>query len=181
MNRMNRSGSSPREASVLVPVYRMDDGDIMLVLVRRTDMGPHGGQISFPGGTKELGDRTSEETALREAHEEIGIDIERVEILSPLPVVETITTGFRISPFLARVDPETEWRREEREIAEILFVRLSDISRPESHGEMEVHTSTELGTFRTPFYHLGSYRLWGATYRILHPLLPRLLAGEWTF
>ncbi len=179
MNRMNRSGNPRREASVLVPVYRGDDGDIILVLVRRTDIGPHGGQISFPGGMKGPGDRTSEETALREAHEEVGIDSERVAVLSPLPIVETITTGFRVSPFLARVDPTTEWRREEREIDEILFVPLGELVRPDAHGEMEVYSPTGPGKLRTPFYHVGSHRLWGTTYRILHPLLPRLLAGEW--
>ena len=57
-----------------MPVYRADDGELRLVIVRRGDQGPHGGQLAFPGGKCEPGDGDALATALRETREEIGID-----------------------------------------------------------------------------------------------------------
>jgi len=93
---------------------------------------------------------------------------------------QTRTTGFRISPFLARIIPPDTWQREEREIAEILEVSLRDLTHPDTHGEVVEQFSTWPEPRLTPFYQVGPYRLWGVTYRILKPLLPRLLAGEWS-
>jgi hypothetical protein len=94
-------------------------------------------------------------------------------------VVETLTSGFRIHPFLARIVAPDRWWWSEREVAEVIEVPVHELARPGAHGE-------ELRSFPgwpaprvTPFYRVGAYQLWGASYRILHPLLPRLLAGEW--
>jgi 8-oxo-dGTP pyrophosphatase MutT (NUDIX family) len=168
------------EAAVLVPVYRGDDGEVRLVVVRRGEGGIHSGLLAFPGGKPDPGDRSLLETALREAREEIGITHERIEILADLPGVETMTTGFLISPFLARITPLKQWQRDEREIAEIIEVKLSELAHPEAHGEDVRQLPGWPEPRRTPFYRVGPYQLWGATYRILHPLLPRLLAEEWT-
>lgn len=119
------------------------------------------------------------DTALREAREEIGIAPETVEILEQLPVAKTTTTGFRIFPFLARIVPPATWQPQEREIAEVIEVRVRELTRPEAQGETIEHFSTWPEPRRIPFYRVGPYRLWGVTYRILRPLLPRLLAGEW--
>lgn len=167
------------EAAALVPVYRGDDGEIRLVLVRRREGGIHGGQLAFPGGKRDPEDRSMLDTALREAWEEIGISRDMIEILARLPAMETLTTGFRIFPFLAGITPPSQWHRDEREIAEVIEVRLSDLTRPEAHGEEVKQLPTWPEPRRTLFYRVGAYRLWGATYRILHPLIPRLLAGEW--
>jgi 8-oxo-dGTP pyrophosphatase MutT (NUDIX family) len=99
-----------REAAVLVPVYRAQDGELVVVLVRRGEDGAHGGQLALPGGQRDPGDVDLAATALREAEEEIGLAGDRVELLAALPVVETQTTGFRIAPFLARLVVPTPWR-----------------------------------------------------------------------
>jgi 8-oxo-dGTP pyrophosphatase MutT (NUDIX family) len=179
-----------QEAAVLVPIYRGRDGELRLVLVRRTDTGIHGGQIAFPGGKRTRGDRTLLETALRETREEIGIPSDAIEILEHLPVMETRTTGFRIYPFLARVVRPLEWCLEEQEVAEVLEVRIRDLACPEAQGEEIRHFSTgsepqgiesqRSEPRQVSFYRVGPYKLWGATYRILKPLIPRLIAGEWS-
>ena len=173
-----------QEAAVLVPVYRRTDGQLMLVLVRRTERGIHGGQIAFPGGKRIPEDHTPLDTALRESQEEIGLLPQNVEILEHLPVIETRTTGFRIHPFLARVARPREWKLERKEIVEVLEIPISDFADPHAHGEEIRHLpSASRGEAaearRICFYHVGPHKVWGATYRILKPLLPRLIGGEW--
>jgi 8-oxo-dGTP pyrophosphatase MutT (NUDIX family) len=167
-----------KDAAVLVPVYRDGDGAIRIVLIRRGERGVHGGQLALPGGKPDPGDASLFETALREANEEIGLSSETVELLESLPVLETRSTGFRIAPYLARIRPPDRWRPAEGEIAEVIEVRVNDLLDPATHDHA-VDFPTRSGPQRFPFYRVGPYRLWGATYGILHPLLPRLAAGEW--
>ncbi len=173
--------SPVQEAAVLVPLYVCDEGEICLVLVRRSEKGVHGGEIALPGGKRIPSDDTLLDTALRETKEEIDLDADSIEIIEHLPIVETVTTGFRISPFLARIVPPKGWHIQEEEIAEVLEVKLSELAHPEAHGEETRHIPNWPGPDRFPFYRIGSYKLWGATYRILHPLIPRLMAEEWSF
>jgi 8-oxo-dGTP pyrophosphatase MutT (NUDIX family) len=165
------------ESAVLVPVYRRD-GDVRLIVIRRAEGGVHGGQLAFPGGKREPEDATLHDTAVREAREEIGLD-GGVELLEQLPDSGTLTSGFRVTPFLARIDPPAAWRLDEREVAEVLDVRVADLDHPRAHGEEMKSFATWKVPRLIPFYRVGRHKLWGLTYRILRPLVPRLLAGEW--
>ena len=179
---MVKESSRPRIASaVLVPIYRGEDAELRLVLIRRSEGGFHGGHLAFPGGKRDPEDASLQETALREAWEELGLDRQLVEVLTELPTVETMTTDFLIYPFLARIVRPNTWNRSEREVAEVVEVKLADLARPEARGEDITRLSTWIAPQRGPFYRVGHYQVWGATYRILHPLLPRLLGGEWKF
>jgi 8-oxo-dGTP pyrophosphatase MutT (NUDIX family) len=91
-------------------------------------------------------------TALREANEELGLAGDQVELLAALPVVQTQTTGFRIAPFLAR---------------------------PEVAAEEVRAFPTWPPPRRIRLWRVGRHEVWGVTYRILEPLVPRLLGGEW--
>jgi hypothetical protein len=85
-----------------------------------------------------------------------------------------------IAPFLGRLaGPPPTWRRQPTEIDEIIEVPLEDLTRPGAHAEEDWHLPGWPAPRRMPFYWLGPHKLWGATYRIVHPLIPRLLAGEW--
>jgi len=179
---MVKESSRPRIASaVLVPIYRGEDDELRLVLIRRSEGGFHGGHLAFPGGKRDPEDASLQETALREAWEELGLDRQLVEVLTELPTVETMTTDFLIYPFLARIVRPSTWNRSEREVAEVVEVKLADLARPEARGEDITRLPTWIVPQQGPFYHVGRYQVWGATYRILHPLLPRLLGGEWKF
>jgi 8-oxo-dGTP pyrophosphatase MutT (NUDIX family) len=168
-----------QDAAILVPVYRSRDGELRIVMVLRSAGGVHGGQVAFPGGKRDHTDLSMLETALREAREEVGLTTDRVEVLAHFPAIETHTTGYRVFPFLARIIPPVQWQRAEREIADILDVGLSELVRPEAHGATIERFSTWQESAEVPFYRVGSHRLWGLSYRILHPLIPRLIAGEW--
>src|SRR5512132_565962 len=168
-----------REAAVLVPVYRRPDGELMVVLVRRAQGGVHGGQLALPGGQRDPSDADLAATALREANEEIGLAADQLELLAALPVVETRTTGFRIAPFLARLTGPAPWRPQEREIAEVVEVPVADLARPGVRAEEVRAFPTWPAPRRIQLWRVGGHEVWGVTYRILEPLVPRLLGGEW--
>jgi 8-oxo-dGTP pyrophosphatase MutT (NUDIX family) len=168
------------DSAVLAPLYRDPQGRLRLVFIRRSPHGLHGGQIAFPGGRREPEDTDLLATALREAEEEVGLDPATVDVLAELPVIETMATGFRVAPFLGHLNgaPPT-WRRQEAEIDEILEVPIEDLIRPEAHSVELWQLPSWPEPREIPFYRIGQYKLWGATYKIVEPLLPRVLAGEW--
>lgn len=177
-SRMNNP-SSLRESAVLVPVFRAADGGATIVLVRRSDYGVHGGQLAFPGGKREPADASLLATALRETEEEIGLPPAAVEVLAALPPVQTRSSGFHIAPFLARISPPPAWHFDPTELAEVLQVPVRHLADPATAGQ----ALWQLPGWPTPelvdFWRVGPYHLWGATYRIVQALLPRLLAKEW--
>ena len=170
---------SPVEAAVLIPLYRDGSGGLRVVMVRRSRFGAHGGQLAFPGGKGEPHDPTPTATAVREAQEEVGLDPATVRVIEQLPPVETRTTGFRVTPVLAAVPAGTTWHPEPREVDAVLELAVETLADPTSHDEQVLQFRTWPQPRRTPFLRVGDEMIWGVTYRILHPLLPRLLAGDW--
>jgi len=167
------------DAAVLIPVYRSQDGELHIVMILRNPGGVHGGQIAFPGGKHDPEDETMLDTALREVREELGLIVERNDVLAELPMEQTRTTGYRVFPFLARIAVPDRWRIAEREIAEIVDVKLTDLTRRDAHDKMIGRFPTWEKAQQVSFYRIGEHRLWGLSYRILQPVLARLVAGEW--
>jgi 8-oxo-dGTP pyrophosphatase MutT (NUDIX family) len=167
------------DAGLVIPVYRSRHGELHLVMILRQPGGVHGGQVAFPGGKRDPEDGTMLDTALREVQEELGLTIDRADVLAELPVVETRTTGYRVFPYLARIHVPDRWQLAEREIAEIIDVKLSDLLQPDAHAKRIERFSTWQQPQQVSSYQVGSHRLWGLSYRILHPVIPRLMDGEW--
>jgi 8-oxo-dGTP pyrophosphatase MutT (NUDIX family) len=167
------------DSAVVIPVYRTRDGELHIVMILRNPGGVHGGQIAFPGGKHDPVDETMLDTALRELREELGLIVPREDILAELPMEQTRTTGYRVFPYVARIAVPEQWQIAEREIAELFDVKLSDLTRPGAHDKMIDRFPTWQKAEQVSFYQIGSHRLWGLSYRILHPILPRLVAGEW--
>ena len=167
------------DSAVLAPVYRDPHDRLRLVFIRRSPHGVHGGQIAFPGGRREPQDSDLLATALREAHEEVGLDPSSVDVLTALPVIETMATGFRVAPFLGRLNgPPPTWRRQETEIEEILEVPVDDLIRPEAHAVEQWQLPGWPEPRPIPFYRIGPYKLWGATYRIVESIRDYLASHE---
>jgi 8-oxo-dGTP pyrophosphatase MutT (NUDIX family) len=167
------------DAAVLIPVYRSQDGELHIVMILRNPGGVHGGQIAFPGGKHDPEDDTMLDTAVREVREELGLIVERNDVLAELPMEQTRTTGYRVFPFLARIAVPDRWQIAEREIAEIVDVKLTDLTRRDAHDKMIGRFPTWEKAQQVSFYRIGEHRLWGLSYRILQPVLARLVAGEW--
>ena len=167
------------DAAVVIPVYRSPDGDLRIVMILRHPGGVHGGQVAFPGGKRDPQDDTMLETALREVHEELGVLVPKHDVLAELPMEQTRTTGYRVFPYLARISVPDRWQIAEREIAELIEVKLSDLVRPEVHATMIERFPTWTKAEQVSYYQIGQHRLWGLSYRILQPVILRLVAGEW--
>jgi 8-oxo-dGTP pyrophosphatase MutT (NUDIX family) len=169
-----------RDAAVLVPVFRDSAGELHLVLIRRGNFGPHGGQLAFPGGKPEPGDASLLDTALREAEEEVSLTPAQVEILAELPAISTRGTGFHVTPFLGRIVRPQQWLWQTSEIDEVLEVPVSALLAPGVHvtepWQLEGWPQSQL----ISYYRIaGGHQLWGLSYLIVRGLIPRLLAGEW--
>lgn len=169
-------GPERRAASVLVPLF-LRGGEPFLVLTRRTEhLALHAGQISFPGGGRDPEDASDVATALREAHEEVGLAPEHVEILGPLDLLDTITS-FRVSPFVGAIPEAYPFRPATAEVAEILELPLAGFLAP---GAFEAREMDLFGQKRLTYrYTVNGTVVWGATGRIVHhflelvaPLLP---------
>lgn len=152
----------PREltrAAVLVPVVVRAEG-LSMLLTRRTDhLHDHAGQVSFPGGKAEAKE-TPEETALREAEEEIGLKADRLEILGRLPEYCTVT-GFSIIPVVALVQPPFELVLDRFEVAEAFEPPLSFLLDPANHLRHEIHYKGCLRHYWAMPWR--GYHIWGAT------------------
>jgi 8-oxo-dGTP pyrophosphatase MutT (NUDIX family) len=172
-----------RQAAVVIPFYRDGAGQLRVVLIRRTSRGRHAGQIAFPGGNRELGDASPRATAVREACEELGLSAAQVEILAELPAERTDTSGYLVWPFVARlrdVSPAYAWRLQASEVAEVLDVLVADLARPDAAGTEEMSFPSWPGPRVVPVRYLHGHLVWGLTLRILEPIMPRALAGDWS-
>jgi 8-oxo-dGTP pyrophosphatase MutT (NUDIX family) len=156
-----------KDAAVLVPLYP----DLRAVFTeRREDLRRHAGEISFPGGRRDHPDEDLRTTALREAHEEIGLDPADVELVGALPPVGTFVTGYRIFPFVGRIEEGHVWTPQESEVANVLEFSLADLVR--GH---EMKRLVRKGVpVKTPTYTVEGHLVWGATGRIVQSLLERL-------
>ena len=90
-------------AAVLLPLLYKDDVLHILLTKRTKTVKAHKGQVSFPGGVRDLDDESMLATALREAHEEIGLHPKDVEVLGALEPIETVTSGFIVYTFVGRI------------------------------------------------------------------------------
>jgi len=162
-----------RPAGVLVPL-REREGEITVVLARRTERVPHHkGQVCFPGGSRDPGDADLFATALREAEEELGIRGESVELLGAMEPVPTVT-GFFIQPYVVRIPGDATFSLDDFEMEEVFEVPLSVFTQ---YGRYRCAESTFLGEeYRVYFFDYGPHTIWGATAKILHRLAE--IAGE---
>jgi len=161
------------DSAVLVPLFRDPAERLHVVFTkRRSDLRRHAGEISFPGGRRDDGE-TLQETALREAFEEVGLPESKVDIVGALAPVGTFVTNYAIYPFVGVIEHGFEWVAQEAEVAEVLELALDDLVAGHS-----VKRLVRRGmAFKTDVYEVGGHMVWGATARILADLLTRVEAG----
>ncbi len=159
------TGEGPM-AAVLAPLFEDDEGKVRIVLTKRPDSMPtHAGHIAFPGGRSDPDDDGPIDTALREAHEEVGIRREQVEILGFLPAIDTVEYKPWVVPVVGRVATPLRLVPSRREVARIYTPPLADLADETSWW------SVPWDGRRIWYYELEGDTLWGATARMIRSLL----------
>ena len=154
-------------AAVLAALYEDQDGQVRVVLTKRPDTMPtHAGHISFPGGRPDPGDNGPVDTALREAHEEVGIAPASVEVLGFLEPIDTVEFSPLVIPVVGRVAAPLNLVPSEREVARIYTPLLADLA------DGERWWTIPWNGWQVWYYDLEGDTLWGATARMV-----RLLVG----
>ena len=160
-------------AAVLVPLYPVG-GELHVIFTKRTmHMSMQKGHVSFPGGRREPGDPDLVATALRESHEEIGLDPQHVEVLGRIDDFSTRDGKIFIAGFVGYIQPTAcpyGWCPAEREVAEILEVPVSHLLDP---ANVDVQPPRELNGRMWPneTFVFRGHRIFGATARAMRHVL----------
>ena len=162
-----------RKAAVLVPLVRRPEG-LAVLLTRRTDhLNDHAGQVSFPGGRTDPEDADAVATALREAHEEVGIEADEVEVIGVLPRYTTVT-AYEVTPVVGLLDPPRALRLDAFEVAEVFEVPLAFLMDPAHHQRHAVQFQGLSRSFISMPWGADArgepYFVWGATAAMLRNL-----------
>jgi 8-oxo-dGTP pyrophosphatase MutT (NUDIX family) len=161
----------PRSAAVLIPLLRKQEAWHVL-FTRRTDTLPeHSGQVAFPGGRAEPGDLNAEETALREASEEIGLKPGVVKILGRLNDFITIT-NYRVTPVVGMIPWPFSLQLEKREVSRVFTIPLDWLADPANREEQLRPLPPPYAPVTVIYFHpYDNEILWGASARFTVTLL----------
>jgi 8-oxo-dGTP pyrophosphatase MutT (NUDIX family) len=140
----------------------------LLFTERAATLRRHPGEVSFPGGLTEPQDDDLVGTALRETHEEIGLDRSLPEVLGALPPIHTFVSGVLVTPFVAVVRTLPELRESRAEIARVLTVPTVVLAGMEEERELPGEGGR---VWRGWWYETGDATIWGATGFMLHAFL----------
>ena len=157
------SGTPPvdelRQAAVLIAVTESENPELIYTL-RSNKVGSHGGEVSFPGGMFETEDKNLQDTALRESHEETGLDRSKVNILGS---IDTVVSRFNISvtPYVGIIPSDIELNDNSDEIEACFRVPLSFLLEDKRHRNDEINRNGDI--FFMPAYSYDSYIIWGLT------------------
>lgn len=158
-----------RRSAVLILFYPFEDEIYLPLILRPSYDGVHSAQIAFPGGRFEPTDETLIQTALREANEEIGIQINDVKILGTLTELFIGPSNFKVLPVIGYLSYKPDFIADEREVEKILETKLKDIFNPDIIGSSEMLIRDELTI--VPHYKIHNHKVWGATAKMISELL----------
>ncbi|MGH2787041.1 MAG: NUDIX hydrolase [Actinomycetota bacterium] len=158
-----------RDAAVLIPIIGSPEPTLVLT-VRTETLSSHSGQISFPGGSIDPGE-SSAEAALREAHEEVGIEPAAVEVLGELDSIPTYVSGYVIDPVVGWVHEPPDLVPNPAEVAEVLTIPIVDFVEDIRAGAGFTHAGQ---TYPTEAWIWNDRVIWGVTARLMRSFLTLL-------
>jgi 8-oxo-dGTP pyrophosphatase MutT (NUDIX family) len=162
-------------AAVLLLVVNHADTQTVLFTQRTAHLAAHAGQISFPGGRLEAEDESPDAGALREAHEEVGVEPSRVEVLGRLPEYHT-STGYLVTPVVGWASAPLAYAPDPHEVAEVFEVPLAFLLDSRNHRyESAFFKGRTRHFWAMPF---GPRYIWGATAGMLVTFQRIMAAGE---
>ena len=160
-----------RPAAALLLLYQVDgDWNVPLTL-RGASLRHHGGQVSLPGGRIDPGE-TAEQTALREAFEEIGVIAEGVDVLGRLTPLPIAVSGHLLQPIVGYAAHRPSFVVGEHEVERIIEVPVVRLRAPDAVGwEIRQRSLAPLESMDVPFFDVAAVRVWGATAMVLAELI----------
>lgn len=165
-----------KQAAVLALLYPCENNITHLVLIlRKTYKGVHSAQVGFPGGKVEETDVNLEQTALREAHEEVGVNPNTISVLKQLTSVYIPPSNYNVQPFLGVTDITPTFIKEEEEVEDILEIRLSDFLDDKNVTTKAIKKGEQI--INVPAFDLGEHLVWGATAMMLNEIKQLLKNG----
>jgi len=163
---LNPPTLNARQAAVLVPVVRREQPGLLLTQ-RSPLLRKHAGQVAFPGGAVDSTDASLIAAALREAHEEVAIPPDAVEVIGVLPPVDSVT-GFQVTPVVGVIPPDLPWRASEDEVAAVFEMPLAEALRLGRYHPLDVHRHGNAHRVWLSWYQ--HYFVWGMTAGIIRSL-----------
>jgi len=163
---------------VLVPVVARREQPGLLLTRRSPWLRKHAGQVAFPGGMRDDDDASLHITALREAHEEIGLRPRDVRIIGTLPVVSS-STGFQVTPVVGLIPPDLPWFPNADEVDAIFEMPLAEALLLSRYAPLDIHRGGLHHRVWLSWYQ--DYFVWGMTAGIIRQLslqvMPELVSG----
>jgi 8-oxo-dGTP pyrophosphatase MutT (NUDIX family) len=161
----------PGDRLAAVLALLVGDEPTLLFTERAAALSRHAGEVSFPGGLRDLGDVDLRMTALRETQEELGIDPDAIEVLGALPPIHTFVSGILVTPFVGVIARLPALSVSEAEIARVLEVPVRELAAAEEERELREEGGA---TWRGWWYPMSEATIWGATGFMVHELLTLL-------
>jgi len=165
---------TPRESAVLILIHP-HQGDAGITLIKRPVYeGVHSGQMAFPGGKKDDSDESLLHTALREVHEEVGIQLPTEKKYFVLNEIFIPPSQLLVQPFATVLDHEPIFIPNENEVAQLVLIPLAHFGAKMKTEQMEIFMPHIQQTKSVPAIRYSDYLIWGATAMMLFELRDRL-------
>lgn len=157
---------NPTDCGVLLSLFYFENKLCTTFILRAEDNHAHSGQIALPGGRKEKSDKTIEETALREAYEEVGIIPNNVEILGQLTDLYIYPSNYVVYPVVGFCSDPPNFIIDSIEVQQILIFPIKELLNEKNKSIKSIKTSFGY-EIEAPYYNIYGHVLWGATAMII--------------
>lgn len=165
-----KKATNIRESAVAIVMYKTSENHEIILIQRPDYIGAHGGQISFPGGKRDLEDEDLKATAMRECKEEIGISLEEATFLGQMTPVYIPVSNFHVEPYLFYYEQIPDFVKDEREVSAIFSISVVDLLHDGTISKMEIDIQGDRLYKDIPCFLINEKKIWGATALILSEL-----------
>jgi 8-oxo-dGTP pyrophosphatase MutT (NUDIX family) len=169
-NLIKEKGKQATPCAVVAICFEEDQQLKTTFILRPTYEGTHSGQIAFAGGKKDSNDTSLIQTALRECYEELGLELQKENLLGALPDVYIPPSHSLVTPFVAYLPEKPIYKPDTREVAKVLELNLADFKNPANQQIQEIVISSGK-TLKLPCFVVEGYTIWGATARMVQNFL----------
>lgn len=170
-----KEAKNVKESSVALIIVKNEE----IILTQRPQYdGSHGGQISFPGGKKEMDDIDLYETAVRETAEEIGIILTMENYVGKLTSVYIPISNFYVEPNVFYLKDLPSFKKDDFEVEEIFTIKIKDLLNEHFVFKKNIQVTETYTLKNVPYYGIDNRVIWGATAIILSELKELIIRAK---